>query len=186
MKASMEPPSPTRSQFFADHEGSARKQLNLITFGLALATFSLALAMLSGCAPYSGTMAAESREQLSFVDLMDKSDLAPRAGVGSESQAKAAEAVRFITQDDLPRASHTINAALQLDERGNFEVAKQMRGTLRAQHADSALIRTRCVPRGHVARREVGGRGGIRTHEARERLPVFKTGAFNRSATLPS
>ena len=31
-----------------------------------------------------------------------------------------------------------------------------------------------------------GGRGGIRTHEARERLPVFKTGAFNHSATLPS
>jgi hypothetical protein len=120
MKASMEPPSPTRSQFFADHEGSARKQLKLITFGLALATFSLALAMLSGCAPYSGTMAAESREQLSFVDLMDKSDLAPRAGVGPESQAKAAEAVRFITQDDLPRASHTINAALQLDERNSW------------------------------------------------------------------
>ncbi len=30
-----------------------------------------------------------------------------------------------------------------------------------------------------------GGRGGIRTHEALSGLPVFKTGAFNRSATLP-
>ena len=30
-----------------------------------------------------------------------------------------------------------------------------------------------------------GGWGGIRTHETRERLPVFKTGAFNRSATHP-
>ena len=30
-----------------------------------------------------------------------------------------------------------------------------------------------------------GGRGGIRTHGPRERTPVFKTGAFNRSATLP-
>ena len=31
-----------------------------------------------------------------------------------------------------------------------------------------------------------GGWGGIRTHEGREPLPVFKTGAFNRSATHPS
>ena len=31
----------------------------------------------------------------------------------------------------------------------------------------------------------VGGRGGIRTHEGRKPLPVFKTGAFNRSATRP-
>jgi hypothetical protein len=30
-----------------------------------------------------------------------------------------------------------------------------------------------------------GGRGGIRTHERREPLPVFKTGALNHSATLP-
>src|SRR5690606_39352759 len=31
-----------------------------------------------------------------------------------------------------------------------------------------------------------GGSGGIRTHERVAPLPVFKTGAFNRSATLPS
>ena len=31
----------------------------------------------------------------------------------------------------------------------------------------------------------VGGEGEIRTHEPREGLPVFKTGAFNRSATSP-
>jgi hypothetical protein len=31
-----------------------------------------------------------------------------------------------------------------------------------------------------------GGEGEIRTHETREGLPVFKTGAFNRSATSPS
>src|SRR5215469_16703212 len=30
-----------------------------------------------------------------------------------------------------------------------------------------------------------GGRGGIRTHEALADLPVFKTGALNRSATRP-
>ena len=32
---------------------------------------------------------------------------------------------------------------------------------------------------------ERGGWGGIRTHETLSRLPVFKTGAFNRSATHP-
>ena len=30
-----------------------------------------------------------------------------------------------------------------------------------------------------------GGRGGIRTHERLAPLPVFKTGAFDHSATLP-
>ena len=30
-----------------------------------------------------------------------------------------------------------------------------------------------------------GGRGEIRTHEGLSSSPVFKTGAFNRSATLP-
>lgn len=33
--------------------------------------------------------------------------------------------------------------------------------------------------------RRYGGWGGIRTHETVSRLPVFKTGAFNRSATHP-
>ncbi len=32
---------------------------------------------------------------------------------------------------------------------------------------------------------EDGGSGEIRTHEGLAPLPVFKTGAFNRSATLP-
>jgi hypothetical protein len=31
----------------------------------------------------------------------------------------------------------------------------------------------------------VSGGGGIRTHETLAGLPVFKTGAFNRSATPP-
>ncbi len=31
----------------------------------------------------------------------------------------------------------------------------------------------------------VGGEGGIRTPEGFNPLPVFKTGAFNRSATSP-
>ena len=32
---------------------------------------------------------------------------------------------------------------------------------------------------------DYGGRGGIRTHETLARLLVFKTSAFNRSATRP-
>jgi hypothetical protein len=31
-----------------------------------------------------------------------------------------------------------------------------------------------------------GGWGGIRTHETLAGLPVFKTGAFNRSTTHPA
>jgi hypothetical protein len=31
-----------------------------------------------------------------------------------------------------------------------------------------------------------GGRGEIRTHDTLAGMPVFKTGALNRSATLPS
>ena len=34
--------------------------------------------------------------------------------------------------------------------------------------------------------RILGGGGEIRTHEGRKPLTVFKTVAFNRSATLPS
>jgi len=33
---------------------------------------------------------------------------------------------------------------------------------------------------------QVGGSGEIRTHGGREPSPVFKTGALNHSATLPS
>jgi hypothetical protein len=33
--------------------------------------------------------------------------------------------------------------------------------------------------------KKIGGWGGIRTHETLARLPVFKTGAFNHSATHP-
>jgi hypothetical protein len=32
----------------------------------------------------------------------------------------------------------------------------------------------------------IGGRGEIRTHDTLAGMPVFKTGALNRSATLPS
>jgi hypothetical protein len=42
--------------------------------------------------------------------------------------------------------------------------------------------------RGAFARKPLksGGEGEIRTHEPRKGPPVFKTGAFNRSATSPA
>ena len=39
-----------------------------------------------------------------------------------------------------------------------------------------------CEAQTHVT----GGRGGIRTHGTLAGTPVFKTGALNRSATLPT
>ena len=45
-------------------------------------------------------------------------------------------------------------------------------------------LRVACHPK--PVRAKGGGRGGIRTHETLAGLPVFKTGALNHSATLPS
>ena len=54
----------------------------------------------------------------------------------------------------------------------------------RASGAARAEVRVRSC--GRVARRRTCyGQGGIRTHGTREGPPVFKTGAFNRSATCP-
>ena len=47
--------------------------------------------------------------------------------------------------------------------------------------AGAAKLRVPKAP----ARLVRGGRGGIRTHETLARLAVFKTAAFNHSATLP-
>ena len=41
------------------------------------------------------------------------------------------------------------------------------------------------MSRGRQTEHGDGGQGGIRTHEGREPLLVFKTSAFNRSATCP-
>ena len=37
-----------------------------------------------------------------------------------------------------------------------------------------------------ITRKSSGGGGGIRTHGTLTRTPVFKTGAFDRSATPPA
>ena len=55
-----------------------------------------------------------------------------------------------------------------------------------AMRADKTDQRFRIAWRGEVAPlAEAGGSGGIRTHDTVARMPVFKTGAFNHSATLP-
>src|SRR5262245_55836210 len=91
------------------------KTMRLLAFGAALA--------LSSCATQSvttGRSAQARHEQPFFTELMDRSALDPLGGARSESQATAAEAVRFITQMDLPRASRTLNAALPLDQRDSW------------------------------------------------------------------
>lgn len=70
--------------------------------------------VLSACA----TQRSTRQEQPGFARLLDSATLDPRGG--SDSQLKAVEAVRFITQGDLPRASRSINAALQLDQRDSW------------------------------------------------------------------
>ncbi len=45
--------------------------------------------------------------------------------------------------------------------------------------------RGRPIQRAIIIFSTLGGEGGIRTHETCEGPPVFKTGAFNRSATSP-
>jgi hypothetical protein len=44
----------------------------------------------------------------------------------------------------------------------------------------------RGIYRTHFVPTDIGGRGGIRTHGTLAGTPVFKTGALNRSATLPA
>jgi Flp pilus assembly protein TadD len=82
------------------------KKLRLGTLGVAL--------VLSACAAQRPV----PHEQSAFAHLMDGAALDPRGG--SESQKKAADAARFIMQMDLPRASRSINAALQLDQRDSW------------------------------------------------------------------
>jgi hypothetical protein len=54
--------------------------------------------------------------------------------------------------------------------------SKLQQGSDHANHGARNRALTKSIP---------GGEGGIRTHGTREGTPVFKTGAFNRSATSP-
>ena len=60
-------------------------------------------------------------------------------------------------------------------------------GCCSALRARRALTRSASkIAPGDFVELTIGGEGEIRTHEGREALPVFKTGAFNRSATSPN
>ena len=54
-------------------------------------------------------------------------------------------------------------------------IESQLRGDIGAHEFQTAITNA-----------PIGGEGEIRTHESREGPPVFKTGAFNRSATSPT
>lgn len=98
------------------------------TRGKCIVTLGCALA-LAGCATqpaqrrsdmFTGGAAWAQQEQQSFADMMGRfAQNLPRKP-RSEALAKAAEAVRFISQKDLPQASKSINAALQLDDRNSY------------------------------------------------------------------
>ena len=68
----------------------------------------------------------------------------------------------------------------------NHNVSSATRTPKCAKFIGNSAVR-RCSARARRAehRPAIGGEGGIRTLEGRESLPVFKTGAFNRSATSP-
>ena len=79
---------------------------------------------LAGCAT-PGTsqgerLAQAPQERRIFADLVDSGIAIPAGAETSQSHAKAVQAVRFIAQMDLPRASKSINAALQLDGRDSY------------------------------------------------------------------
>ncbi len=77
---------------------------------------------LAGCASQTGVspQPRASNAAPAFADLIDKSSLRPPEGIASESLIKASEAMEFIRQMNLPRASKAINAALQLDGRDSY------------------------------------------------------------------
>src|SRR5689334_20042510 len=83
-------------------------------------------------------------------------------GVGSTSKLRQAAAIRrmAVLQRALQRSAATLVPMLHRNAQ------------------TSGGMRTRTAY-------EVGGWGGIRTHEGLAPLPVFKTGALNRSATHP-
>jgi Tfp pilus assembly protein PilF len=76
----------------------------------------------AGCASQTsvGRQYGASSAPPAFADFMDTSSLRPPQGITSESLVKATEAMGFIRQMNLPRASKAINAALQLDGRNSY------------------------------------------------------------------
>lgn len=60
------------------------------------------------------------RHEQPFAKLMGSSIASSAGAETSESRAKAAQAVKFIAQMDLPKASRAANAALQLDGRDSY------------------------------------------------------------------
>jgi pilus assembly protein CpaC len=77
---------------------------------------SAALAVMLCVSPLS---LAQQQEE-TFTDMVNRFVLIPPGEPGSEMLAKAAVAVNFIKQMELPQASKSINEALQLDARNSY------------------------------------------------------------------
>ena len=73
-------------------------------------------------------------------------------------------------------------SALLVGMRRYFAVRATLHPRMLLQNASALGTSAALADRSPVA---IGGEGEIRTHEPREGPPVFKTGAFNRSATSP-
>ena len=74
--------------------------------------------------------------------------------------------------------------AAGLTRGGEGEIDSGHPGPRAARAVAKVLRRPKSLP-AILSNSRFGGEGEIRTHEGREALPVFKTGAFNRSATSP-
>lgn len=93
------------------------RSMRNVTLGCALA--------LAGCAMQpvqqpAGGMPQAQQEHQSFADMVSTFALNPPSPPVSDALAKAVEAVNFLKQMDLPKASRSANAAVQLDNRNSY------------------------------------------------------------------
>ena len=102
-----------------------------------------------------------------------------RSGGGGKAGRRLRPSRRLAEVRALPRrdARARLDAGLRGRARRSCARAREQR------HGSRGGGRARVFGLGMTA---IGGWGGIRTHETLAGLPVFKTGAFNRSATHPA
>jgi hypothetical protein len=93
------------------------------------------------------------------------------------------EIERYTKAANRSRLADSAMATLQNTQKEDASLGKQPTGLANTPGTVSQFpIQTI----GLIERKNrAGGGGGIRTHETVARLPVFKTGAFNHSATPP-
>jgi Phage integrase family len=94
------------------------------------------------------------------------------------------EVERYTKTANRARLADSAIAALQTAQKEGAGLGKHdsklanMAGTVSQSSIEVSVL--------HGEKTQDGGGGGIRTHDTLTRTPVFKTGAFNRSATPPA